>query len=721
MWSHAALRAERDAGSLIADVVIADEHGTIVARIDGLRLARTSALALGIHRDRGSEELYCTEWRTSIEAAPIKPAGAWLILGDQTGIGTVLADRLRAIGATAVVATAGTEFTNQGDQWSLRPTSSDDFACLLHDAAPADGWTGIVHLWNLDATASRSDPIAMLEHAALVGTGSTLHLVQALLRSEATTARVYLISRGARAVSASQQSIAPSQAIQWGFARALQAEHPELPITRVDLDPAASADAEVVLREISRATAVDREVAWRAGVRYVPRLAVLPAVASRRAVNMRGVDGSSTSPGIDRVRDVTVHGATGGQAEAGVRLVVGRSNLIEDLSLQPLGSTAPGPKQIEISVEATGLNFRDVLNAIGMAPGGPMPLGGECAGRVRRIGADVSGFAVGDRVMAFAAGSFASRVVVDAGRAIAVPHGITMAEAAGIPVAFLTAMYALNTLAQLQRGERVLVHAGAGGVGMAAIQVALRAGAEVFATAGTPAKRKLLADLGVAHVMDSRTLDFVREIHRITGGEGVHVVLNSLAGEFIAKSLEATARGGRFIELGKREIWSADDIARVRPDVTYMPFDLADVAINDPKQISALFSELVTAVESGALRALPTRTWPLSDAVSAFRTMAQARHTGKLVLLHPGAGAGFRELRRDGTYLITGGLGALGLATAQRMAERGAGRIVLVSRGEPGAGALAAIAAMRAAGATVLVHAADVTNEKDVGAIVPRY
>ena len=197
----------------------------------------------------------------------------------------------------------------------------------------------------------------------------------------------------------------------------------------------------------------------------------------------------------------------------------------------------------------------------------------------------------------------------------------------------------LNTLAQFAgRRERVLVHAGAGGVGMAAIQVALRAGAEVFATAGTPAKRKLLADLGVAHVMDSRTLDFVREIDRITGGEGVHVVLNSLAGDFIAKSLEATARGGRFIELGKREIWSADDVARVRPDVTYLPFDLADVAIDDPKQISALFSELVTAIEGGALRALPTRTWPLSDAVSAFRTMAQARHTGQAGALAPKCG-----------------------------------------------------------------------------------
>ena len=547
----------------------------------------------------------------------------------------------------------------------------------------------------------------------MIGTGSTLHLIQALLGSGEITTRVYLVSRGAQAVSALQLSIAPSQAVQWGFARALQAEHPELWIARVDLDPATSADADLVFREISTAGAADREVAWRAGIRYVPRLTALPTKGSQPAADMRGVGGSTTSPET-KVGQGLVQDAADRQTEGGVRLVVGTSRLIEDLTFQPGGSTAPGPKEIEIGVEASGLNFRDVLNAIGMSPGESMPLGGECAGRVSRFGTDVSGFAVGDRVMAFAAGSFASRVVVDARRVIAVPRGTTMREAAGMPVAFLTAMFALNTLACLRAGERVLVHAGAGGVGMAAIQVALRAGAEVFATAGTPAKRKLLTDLGVAHALDSRTLDFVREIDRITSGEGVHVVLNSLAGDFIAKSLEVTARGGRFLELGKRAIWSADDVARIRPDVTYLPFDLADVAIDDPIQINKLLSELVAAVEGGALRALPIRTWPLSDAMSAFRTMAQARHTGKLVLLHQSSSAGFRELRRDGSYLISGGLGALGLATARRMAERGAGRLVLVSRGPPNAGALDAIASIRAAGATVVVQAADVANEDDV-------
>ena len=237
LWCHASLRAARDVGSLTADVVVADEHGTVAARIDGLRIARTSAIAFGVRRDRASEELYRTEWRAGVEATTLKPAGAWLILGDQAGVGAALADRLRASGASVVVATAGPEFTHHGDEWTLRAKSSDDFACLLRDAAPADGWTGIVHLWNLDATASSSDPIGMLEHDALIGTGSTLHLIQALLGSGEITTRVYLVSRGAQAVSALQLSIAPSQAVQWGFARALQAEHPELWIARVRSGP----------------------------------------------------------------------------------------------------------------------------------------------------------------------------------------------------------------------------------------------------------------------------------------------------------------------------------------------------------------------------------------------------------------------------------------------------------------------------------------------------
>jgi NADPH:quinone reductase-like Zn-dependent oxidoreductase/acyl carrier protein len=249
---------------------------------------------------------------------------------------------------------------------------------------------------------------------------------------------------------------------------------------------------------------------------------------------------------------------------------------------------------------------------------------------------------------------------------------------------------------------------------MAAIQVALQAGAEVFATAGSPGKRALLSTLGVSHVMDSRSLEFSSEIRYRTRGEGVHVVLNSLAGEFIPASIDVLAPGGRFVEMGKRDIWTAEDVAHRRPDVTYFPFDLADVAASDPALIQELFAELVGAFDTGALRPLPVTTFPLADAASAFRTMAHARHTGKLVVVHPGAESPSPAPRADGTYLVTGGLGALGLATARWLVSRGAPHVVLLGRSAPDEPARTAIEGMRAEGATIRVASVDVTDARAV-------
>ena len=563
---------------------------------------------------------------------------------------------------------------------------------VVRDAAPVGGWSGVVHIWNLDANATTEDAVDARDEAAVVGTASALHLAQALLRGRVAAPPLWLVSRGARLVSPSQSSIMPSQALTWGFARALEAEHPELRITRVDLDPAVAANASAIVREISAADSADREVAWREDTRYVPRL-----VRARRP--------AATGPA-----------STGGL----VRLVAGAGHVIEELKLRPLEAASPAR-----TTSRSTSRRRGSISAMCSMPSG-WRLAGRCRSAasapvaIRRVGANVSHFAVGDLVMAFAPGSFASRVVVDARRAIALPRGIGLTEAAGLPVAFLTAIYALNTLAGLRAGERVLIHAGAGGVGMAAIQVAKRAGAEVFATAGSPDKRQMLAGLGVAHVMDSRSLDFAEEIDRITGGAGVDVVLNSLAGDFIARSFDVLARGGRFVEIGKRDIWSAAEVARARPDATYLPFDLGDVAADDPETIARLLADLSAALEAGTLRPLPTRSWPLSDAASAFRTMAQARHTGKLVVVHATAPAEFSALRKDRTYLVTGGLGALGLATAQWMAKRGAGRIVLAGRNAPGESARAAIAVMRAAGTTIVVEAVDIADQGQVAALFRR-
>jgi acyl transferase domain-containing protein/NADPH:quinone reductase-like Zn-dependent oxidoreductase len=694
LWSHATLRPMTDATSLIADIVVTDESGVALVRIDGLRIARTSPAELGAVNDRAAADVYRSEWRTNVDTpSAAKPTGTWLVLADRSGVGALLGDRLRAAGAKVIVATAAEQFAHRGERWALRATAPEDFVRLVREAKPSAGWSGIVQCWNLDANASVFASSDATEHAALIGTASSLHLAQALVRDDPTTPPVWFVSRGARMVPG-QSVVAPAQALQWGFARSLEAEHPELRVTRVDLDPTSSsdpdADTEAIIRELRAADPAEPEVAWRDGARYVPRL-----------VRMK------------RQRSVLA-----AQGKDGVRLVAGSNRLIEGLTLQPLEDAAPGPGDIELDVEATGLNFRDVLNAIGMSPGAPMPLGGECAGRVRRVGANVHHVAVGDRVMAFATGSFASRVVVDARRAIAMPRGVDPTVAAGIPIAFLTAMYALHTLGSLQPGERVLVHAGAGGVGMAAIQIALRAGAKVFATASTPQKRQLLTDLGVSHAMDSRTLDFAPEIDRITQGEGVHVVLNSLAGEFISKSFDVLAHGGRFLEMGKRDIRSAADVARARPDVAYHSFDLADVAVQDPAAIARLLTELSASLESGTLRPLPTRCWPLTEAASAFRHMAQARHTGKIVLVHEGTPSAFQALRADGSYLVTGGLGALGLATAQWLVARGAKHVVLVGWRAPDERAIAVITSLREAGATVLVESLDVSNDGDVEKLI---
>jgi acyl transferase domain-containing protein/NADPH:quinone reductase-like Zn-dependent oxidoreductase/acyl carrier protein len=693
LWSHATLRPTTDAASLIADVVVADESGAPLVCINGLRIARASAAELATGTDRAAE-MYRSEWKPNAgKPGAAMPTGTWLVLTDQSGVGARLRDRLRDAGAKVIVAEAAGQFAHHGERWTLRAAVPDQFVRLVREARPPAGWSGIVHLWNLDADASIFASADTTEHAALVGTGSSLHLAQALLRDDSIPPPVWFVSRGARMVSG-QSIVAPVQALQWGFVRSLEAEHPELRVTRVDLDPASAsdreADAEVIIRELRAAGPAESEVAWRDGARYVPRL-----------VPMKRRRSESAAPG-----------------NGGVRLVAGSNHLIEGLTLQPLEDAAPGPDDIELDVEATGLNFRDVLNAIGMSPGAPMPLGGECAGRVRRVGANVQHFAVGDRVMAFATGSFASRVAVDARRAVALPRGIDAIVAAGLPVAFLTAIYALETLGSLRSGERVLVHAGTGGVGMAAIQVALRADAQVFATASTPRKRQLLTDLGVSYVMDSRTLDFATEINRITDGEGVDVVLNSLAGEFISKSFDALARGGRFLEMGKRAIWSAAEVKRVRPDVAYHAFDLADVAVKDPAAIARLLSELSASLENGTLHPLPTSRWPIAEAASAFRHMAQARHTGKIVIVHEGASATFQALRADGSYLVTGGLGALGLATARWMVLRGAKRVVLVGRHAPDEQAAAVIALLRESGATVLVESLDISKDADVANLI---
>ncbi len=325
-------------------------------------------------------------------------------------------------------------------------------------------------------------------------------------------------------------------------------------------------------------------------------------------------------------------GSTARAATQALQLQAGGTGL-DSLELRPVPLRPPGDGEVQIRVLATGLSFRDVLSVLGMYPGKAGPPGNECAGRIVAVGAGVEGLRPGDEVVACAPGSFANLLTVDARLVAHKPEILSFAEAAALPIVFLTASEALLDVARLRAGERVLVHAAAGGVGMAALQLAQGVGAEVFATAGSPAKWELLASLGVRHVFDSRSAGFADRVREVTDGEGVHVVLNSLTGELLERSLEIMAPGGRFVEIGRREAWEPERVASFRPDVTYTRLDLAEEMAADPEAFGRRLRRLLDRFAAGELRPLPVRTYPLERAVEAFRFMARAQHVGKIVVV----------------------------------------------------------------------------------------
>jgi acyl transferase domain-containing protein/thioesterase domain-containing protein len=304
----------------------------------------------------------------------------------------------------------------------------------------------------------------------------------------------------------------------------------------------------------------------------------------------------------------------------------------ETVQVQPDARTDPGPGEVEISVRAAALNFADVLKVTGVFP--EAAFGMECAGQIERVGPDVAGFRPGDEVVAIGPESFRSYVMRDARLVAHKPEFLSMQEAVTLPVAFMTAWYSLHSIGKLQRGEKVLIHAASGGVGLAAVQVARLAGAEIFATAGSKEKRAFLASLGIRHIFDSRSLDFADEVLKRTRRKGVNVVLNSLTGEFIPSSFSVLAAGGRFLEIGKKEIYSSDQLPALplQPGVSYHAINLTAVLRDDPEGYRALLGEVVEMARQRKIEPLPRQVFAFSEASRAFHLMMQTRHIGKVVL-----------------------------------------------------------------------------------------
>ncbi|MGW6022325.1 SDR family NAD(P)-dependent oxidoreductase [Streptomyces sp. NPDC055214] len=627
-------------------VDVADPTGRPVLHIDSSVARPVSAQQLRAHQNPAADALFEIDWTPDTTPTAASLGATWAVLGT---------DPL----AAAETLTAG------GARVRRHPDLAQLTAALdAGEPAPR----GAV----LTCAAPDADDVPAQARRLLLDVLGTLR--GWLADDRLADTRLVVLTRGAIAVAADDGVTDLAAAPLWGLIRSAQAEHPGR-FVLIDADPAEDRAPRPAL---ARAIDADEpQLAWRGGETLMPRLARV------------GSDGALVPP----------PGRTDWRVESG-----GHGTLA-DLALvsRPEAHAPLRPGEVRLGVRAAGVNFRDVVVGLGMVADHE-GIGGEAAGVVLETGPDVTDLAVGDRVMGVMPGAFSPVVVVDRRFLVRMPDDWTFEQAASVPAAFLTAYYGLVDLAGLREGETVLVHAATGGVGMAAVQLARHLGARVLVTA-SPQKWDVLPEMGFAEseIASSRSLEFEEKFLGETGGRGVDVVLDSLAGEFVDASLRLLPRGGRFIEMGKTDIRDAEQVATDHPGVTYRAFDGRDAG---PDRLGATLAEIVGLFEAGVLSPLPVRVWDVRRAPEALRFMSQARHVGKLVLRMPGG------WDRDGSVLVTGGTGVLGGLVARRLVvEHGVRHVILAGRrGDRAEGARELAEELTGLGAQVTVAACDVAD-----------
>jgi polyketide synthase 5 len=688
-YCHA--RVTASATGLDADFDLLDARGTVLLTARGLQMG-TGSSERNIRDRLLGESLLTIEWQAqALPVAADEQARKWLLVNtsdDADLLATKLADTLKL---------HDREVTSVG--WSApadHPVITERFASYLC----GDEFGGVVVL------TSPYNGIAD-EQSLTEGREQVRHLIRIareMTELPGKSPRLFVVTRQAQVVTP-ESGVNLEQAGLRGLLRVIGAENPHLRVTQVDVDE--NTDAEQLARELLSGSNED-ETAWRDGQWYAARLRPSPLRPDER------------------------HTIVVDHAEGGVRLRVRSPGDLETMERVAFNRVSPGPGQIEVAITASSLNFADVLMAMGRFPTideREPEMGVDFVGLVTAVGADVADHKVGDRVGGFSRnGCWATFVTCDARVAVTLPAGLTDHQAVAVSTGHATAWYGLHDQARVAAGDRVLIHSATGGVGQAAVAIARAADAEIFATAGSPERRDLLHRLGTEHVYDSRSTDFAEFIRRDTGGYGVDIVLNSLTGAAQRAGFELLADGGRFVEIGKRDVYANARLGMYpfRRNLTFHYVDLALMSETHPQRIGQLLGTVFHRVANGELPPAEYTLHQFGEATTAIRVMSAAEHTGKLVLDIPRTGVSSavvpqdaaRTFRDDGAYLITGGLGGLGLFLAEKMAAAGCGRIVLASRSQPDLLAQNVIERMRASGADVVVECGDVADRNTADRLV---
>jgi polyketide synthase 5 len=684
-------RVTVSATGLDADLDVVDRHGVVVLTARGLQMG--TGASEDSHRDRLlNESLLTIDWQPrSLPAVATGQTGKWLVINTSDAadlLASALVDSLKRHDHDATPLS-----------WSARDdhrANAERLAGLLGE----DDFAGVVVL-----AADRQR--AAGEEGLIAGRGQVQHLVRVtreLTELPGKSPRLFVVTRHAQPVALPGEINLEHAGLR-GLLRVIGAENPHLRVTQIDIDDVT--DADQLAQELLAGSNED-ETAWRGGQWYAARLRPSPLRPDER------------------------HTTVVDHAEDGVRLRVRSPGDLETMELVAFDRVRPGPGQIEVAVSASSLNFADVLVAMGRFPTideREPELGVDFVGVVTAVGTGVTAHQVGDRVSGFSRnGCWATFLTCDARVAVTLPDELTDHQAVAVSTAHATAWCGLHDQARIGASDRVLIHSATGGVGQAAMAIARAAGAEIFATAGSPPRRELLHSMGIEHVYDSRSTDFAELIRRDTDGYGVDIVLNSLTGAAQRAGFELLADGGRFVEIGKRDVYANSRLGLYpfRRNLSFHYVDLALMSQTHPQRIGNLLRTVFSLVADGTLPPAEFTVHPLTNAANAIRMMSAAEHTGKLVLDIPGSGAtnavvppeSAHVFRTDGAYLITGGLGGLGLFLADKMAAAGCGRIVLTSRSRPNTEAQNTIKRIRAAGADIVVECGDVADRETAQRLV---
>lgn len=680
LYVHCKLLSRALDQSFVGNIFIYNEAGELVASAERLKcqnLNRSDAIL----PEKLSRWLYEYSWdeapltRGHIEGQDegrAQEPGTWLVYFDERGAAERVAELLLRSSHRVISVYPSPEFAAlDADTFSLNPALPEHAQELFSHLGADLEIAGVIYLAGIDAPHADGVTAQAIERTHKLVYGGPLHLVQALLARGGRTPRVWFVSSGVEAVVEDDRELRPVGAPLFGLARVIGNEHPELRATMVDLaGEFAPSELDSLVSEMLSGSPED-ELAFRGTRRYVHRF--------------KRVDYSEPAP------------AESTEQPLRYGLALEKRGSFDGMRWRELAQDTLSPTEIEIEVKAVGLNFKDIMKASGLLPASVMEnnfwrraLGMECSGVVTRVGAGVTEFKAGDPVVAFAHHAFRSHVTTDACLACKKPARLGFNEAATIPLAFVTAYYALHHEGNLRPGHSVLIHAAAGGVGQAAVMLAQRMGATIFATAGSEEKREFVRGCGAHFVTDSRSLEFADAILDHTSGRGVDLILNSLAGEAIDRNLDILADYGSFLELGKVDIDRNHRVGMriLDRNASLHGIDLDRLLAQRPEEAGRLLREVMGLFELGQLQPLPLRTFGTNEYKDAFLHMAQAAHIGKLVITfdrEPDEIAKAGDLRLDAasTYLVTGGFGGFGLELLGWLASHGARNIAVLSRSGP--------------------------------------